>query len=94
MAGLIAKTPRPPYFAVIFTSLRAAAENGYGETAAKMAALRDGLFAFGALVVTGVRFFSFIPKITIGHIWWHLGHFLPFSYRLEVLGVVLPHHYG
>ena len=39
MAGLIAKTPRPPYFAVIFTSLRAAAENGYGETAAKMAAL-------------------------------------------------------
>ena len=38
-ASLIAKTPRPPYFAVIFTSIRTAGERGYGETAAKMAAL-------------------------------------------------------
>ena len=56
--------------------------------------LHDGLFAEGGLVVIGVGFFYFIPEITIGHIWWRLGHFLPFSYRLQVLGVVLPHHYG
>jgi hypothetical protein len=51
----------------------------------------DGLFAVGGLVVTGVRFFYVIPEITLDHIWWDVGHFLPFSYRLEVLGVVLPH---
>ena len=30
----------------------------------------------------------FIRRITVDTAWWHLGHFLPFSYtgRLEVLG--------
>jgi heme-degrading monooxygenase HmoA len=28
-----AKTPQPPYFAVIFTSIRTDGDNGYGETA-------------------------------------------------------------
>lgn len=32
----IAQTPRPPYFAVIFTSIRAEGDNGYGATARQM----------------------------------------------------------
>lgn len=32
----IAQTPPPPYYAVIFTSLRNPGDNGYGETAARM----------------------------------------------------------
>lgn len=32
----IAETPKPPYYAVIFTSERTAGENGYGEMAQKM----------------------------------------------------------
>ena len=35
----IAQTPYPPYYAVIFTSLRAAGDNGYGEMAERMASL-------------------------------------------------------
>ncbi|MBX7198658.1 MAG: antibiotic biosynthesis monooxygenase [Rhodospirillaceae bacterium] len=35
----IAATPEPPYYAVIFTSLRNPGDNGYGETAARMAEL-------------------------------------------------------
>ncbi len=31
-----APTPEPPYYAVIFTSLRTEMENGYGDTAARM----------------------------------------------------------
>lgn len=34
-----AQTPQPPYFAVIFTSLRTEDDNGYGEAAARMLAL-------------------------------------------------------
>ncbi|MQR01662.1 antibiotic biosynthesis monooxygenase family protein [Glaciimonas soli] len=34
-----AKTPKPPYYAVIFTSLRTAVENGYGDTADRMVEL-------------------------------------------------------
>ena len=34
-----AKTPHPPYFAVIFTSVRTDGDHGYGETAAQMLAL-------------------------------------------------------
>jgi heme-degrading monooxygenase HmoA len=34
--SLIAKTPKPPYYAVIFTSLRTEGDNGYGVMAAKM----------------------------------------------------------
>ncbi len=33
---MIALTPAPPYYAVIFTSIRTEGDNGYGETAAKM----------------------------------------------------------
>lgn len=32
----IAATPRPPYYAVIFTSLRTDVDEGYGETAERM----------------------------------------------------------
>ena len=35
----IAATPQPPYYAVIFTSLRTDGDNGYGDTAAKMVEL-------------------------------------------------------
>jgi len=35
----IAKTPEPPYYAVIFTSHRSAGDNGYGEMAARMVEL-------------------------------------------------------
>ncbi|MDQ0199747.1 antibiotic biosynthesis monooxygenase family protein [Neobacillus ginsengisoli] len=38
MSGL-AKTPRPPYYAVIFTSQRTNGENGYGMMADKMVEL-------------------------------------------------------
>lgn len=37
--SLIANTPKPPYYAVIFTSHRTSGDNGYGETAAKMVEL-------------------------------------------------------
>ena len=35
----IAKTPQPPYYAVIFSSLRSDIDEGYGETAARMVEL-------------------------------------------------------
>ncbi|MBI2677605.1 MAG: antibiotic biosynthesis monooxygenase [Candidatus Koribacter versatilis] len=35
----VAATPEPPYYAVIFTSLRTEGDNGYGEMAARMAEL-------------------------------------------------------
>ena len=37
--SLIASTPKPPYYAVIFTSLRTDAEAGYGEMADRMVEL-------------------------------------------------------
>jgi len=36
---MIAKTPEPPYWAVIFSSLRTAGDNGYGAMADAMEAL-------------------------------------------------------
>ncbi len=36
---MIANTPAPPYYAVIFTSVRAPGDNGYSEMAEKMAEL-------------------------------------------------------
>ena len=36
MSDAIAKTPPPPYYAVIFSSLRTEGDNGYGATAARM----------------------------------------------------------
>ena len=36
---MIANTPTPPYYAVIFTSLRTDVENGYADTAKRMAEL-------------------------------------------------------
>lgn len=35
----IAKTPKPPYYAVIFTSMRTEGDNGYGEMSDKMVEL-------------------------------------------------------
>ncbi|TFY84190.1 antibiotic biosynthesis monooxygenase [Pseudomonas kairouanensis] len=36
---MIARTPAPPYYAVIFTSLRTEGDHGYGEAAGRMLAL-------------------------------------------------------
>jgi heme-degrading monooxygenase HmoA len=33
---MIANTPQPPYYAVIFTSIRTSADDGYGDMAAEM----------------------------------------------------------
>lgn len=38
-AAGFASTPRPPYYAVIFSSQRTEGDNGYGETAQRMAEL-------------------------------------------------------
>ncbi len=37
--SLIVNTPKPPYYAVIFTSLRHEGDNGYGDMAGKMVEL-------------------------------------------------------
>lgn len=37
--SLIANTPEPPYYAVIFTSIRTSGDNGYGAMASKMVEL-------------------------------------------------------
>ena len=42
---MIAKTPKPPYYAVIFSSIRSEIDNNYSEVADKMvklAELQDG----------------------------------------------------
>lgn len=42
---MLAKTPKPPYYAVIFTSVRTEGDNGYAEMADRMlelARLQDG----------------------------------------------------
>ena len=39
--SLFAATPKPPYYAVIFTSTRTDNDNGYGEMANRMAALAE-----------------------------------------------------
>ncbi|MGD9300729.1 MAG: antibiotic biosynthesis monooxygenase [Desulfobacterales bacterium] len=49
----IAKTPDPPYYAVVFTSVRSAIDEGYAETAKKMLALAAGQPGF--LGVESVR---------------------------------------
>jgi heme-degrading monooxygenase HmoA len=36
---MIAITPKPPYYAVIFTSIRTEGDNGYGKTAQRMVEL-------------------------------------------------------
>lgn len=36
---MIAKTPQPPYYAVIFTSLRTDGDNGYGDMSSRMVEL-------------------------------------------------------
>ena len=39
MTNVIAKTPEPPYYAVIFTSLRTEGDRGYGHMAERMVEL-------------------------------------------------------
>lgn len=39
---MIADTPQPPYYAVIFTSVRTAVAEGYGDTATRMVELAHG----------------------------------------------------
>ncbi|MEQ1558547.1 MAG: antibiotic biosynthesis monooxygenase [Methyloglobulus sp.] len=43
---VFAKTPEPPYYAVIFSSLRTPSDNGYGEMADKMVELASGQAGF------------------------------------------------
>jgi heme-degrading monooxygenase HmoA len=43
---MIAKTPRPPYYAVIFTSDRTEMKEGYEDTAARMLELASGQDGF------------------------------------------------
>ena len=38
---LVSNTPKPPYYAVIFTTLRSAGDNGYGEMADRMVELAE-----------------------------------------------------
>ena len=38
---MIAQTPKPPYYAVIFTSLRTTADEGYADTAQRMVDLAE-----------------------------------------------------
>jgi|SRR5215831_3765705 len=38
---MIAKTPEPPYYAVIFSSIRTESDNGYSEAAIRMAELAE-----------------------------------------------------
>jgi len=49
----IAKTPEPPYYAVVFTSVRTATDKGYADTAEKMMALASNQPGF--LGVESVR---------------------------------------
>lgn len=44
--SLIANTPKPPYYAVIFTSLRTEGDDGYADMAEKMIELASGQQGF------------------------------------------------
>lgn len=50
---MIAKTPKPPYYAVIFSSVRAGADDGYEEMAERMVQLAEQQAGF--LGVESVR---------------------------------------
>lgn len=43
---MIASTPEPPYYAVIFTSIRNPIDNGYADTANRMVELAEGMEGF------------------------------------------------
>ena len=45
-AAAIANTPEPPYYAVIFTSLRTEGDNGYGVTADRMVEIAQDMPGF------------------------------------------------
>src|ERR1043165_5014516 len=45
-ADLLAKTPNPPYYAVIFTSQRTAVDDGYDRTAVRMIELAEQMPGF------------------------------------------------
>jgi heme-degrading monooxygenase HmoA len=42
----LAQTPTPPYYAVIFTSIRSSTELGYSQTASRMLELAQGMPGF------------------------------------------------
>ena len=44
--SVIANTPNPPYFAVIFTSIRTVGDNGYGQMSDRMIELADAQAGF------------------------------------------------
>jgi heme-degrading monooxygenase HmoA len=60
----IADTPEPPYVAVIFTSRRTPAEDGYGETAGRMEALAREQPGF--LGIESVRAIAGAGESTLG----------------------------
>lgn len=54
--SFIAETPQPPYYAVIFTSVRTGGDDGYAETAARILALarqQPGFLGFESARDTG-----------------------------------------
>lgn len=68
MSSPIASTPKPPYYAVIFTSLRTPNDNGYGETAAHMIELANQQEGF--LGVESARNTSESPAVGITVSYW------------------------
>ncbi len=46
MMSLFANTPKPPYYAVIFTSIRTEEDNGYAEMAERMITLAKQQYGF------------------------------------------------
>jgi heme-degrading monooxygenase HmoA len=59
---MIAQTPPPPYYAVIFTSLRTKADNGYSEMAAHMIEIATKQEGF-----LGVESAGETPGITVSY---------------------------
>ena len=55
-AGIIATTPTPPYYAVIFTAQRTATDDGYGATADRMRALAQVQPGFLGIESAGENF--------------------------------------
>src|SRR5579871_6048944 len=51
-----ANTPKPPYYAVIFTARRTPGDNGYGETVARMRTLAEQQPGFLGLESAGEDF--------------------------------------
>jgi heme-degrading monooxygenase HmoA len=63
---MIAKTPSPPYYAVIFTSVRSDVDNGYQHTDEKMfelATLQDGFLGVETVAGIAVSYWKDLESI-------------------------------